>query len=67
METKTVLACENPATLDYVSCKQVISPYASWLNPDNNNNTRNQIQGCIDNGIGTIDPDKFEVVSYDFG
>ena len=23
-ETKTVLACENPATLDYVSCKEVI-------------------------------------------
>jgi hypothetical protein len=66
-ETKTVLACENPATLDYVSCKQVISPYASWLNPDNNNNTRNQILGCVNNGIGTIDNGKYKVVSYDFG
>ncbi|MCJ7450026.1 MAG: hypothetical protein MUO72_20320 [Bacteroidales bacterium] len=67
METKTILACDNPATLDYVSCKQVISPYASWLNPDNDNNTRNQILGCINAGIGTIDYDKYEIISYDFG
>jgi hypothetical protein len=66
-ETKTILACDNPATLDYVSCKHVISPYASWLNPDNNSNTRNQILGCINGGIGTIDSDKHEVISYDFG
>ena len=67
VETKTVLACENPATLDYVSCKNVISPFAPWLNPDDKNNTRNQILGCVNNGIGTIEKGKYKLVSYDFG
>jgi hypothetical protein len=66
VETKTVLGCENPATLDYVACKYVISPYASWLNPDQNNNTRKQILGCINGGVGTINPAEFEVITYDF-
>jgi hypothetical protein len=65
-ETKTVLACTNPVTLDYVACRDVISPYASWLNPDQNNNTRRQILGCMSQGIGTIDPLAIEVVTYDF-
>ena len=65
-ETKTVLACENPATLDYVACKYVISPYKSFLDPDQNNNTRRQITGCIAGGVGTINPAEFEIVSYDF-
>ncbi len=65
-ETKTVLACENPVTLDYVACRDVISPYASYLDPDQDNNTRKQILGCISGGIGTIDPAAFEVISYDF-
>lgn len=65
-ETKTVVACDNPATLDYVSCKFVISPFAPWLDPDQNNNTRQQILGCIENGIGTIDKDQFELKTYDF-
>jgi len=66
-ETRTVLACENPVTLDYVSCKEVISLYASWLDPDKENNTRNQILGCISGGIGTIDKSNFRIVSYKFG
>jgi hypothetical protein len=65
-ETKTVLACENPVTLDYVACRDVISPYAAWLNPDQNNNTRKQLVGCNSQGIGTIDPSMFEVITYDF-
>lgn len=65
-ETKTVLACENPVTLDYISCRDVISPYAPWLNPDQNNNTRRQILGCLGQGIGTIDPQMIEVIAYDF-
>jgi hypothetical protein len=65
-QTNTVLACTNPVTLDYVSCRDVISPYASWLNPDQNNNTRKQILGCNSQGIGTIDPAQFEVITYDF-
>jgi len=68
----TVLACENPVTLDYISCRDVISSpvyapyYAPWLNPDNENNTRHQILGCNSFGIGTIDPSKFEVMTFDF-
>jgi hypothetical protein len=65
-QTNTVLACTNPVTLDYVSCRDVISPHASWLNPDQNNNTRKQILGCNSQGIGTIDPAQFEVITYDF-
>jgi len=65
-ETRTVLACSNPATLDYVACRDVISPYASYLNPDNDNNTREQILGCISTGVGTITPGAFEVMEYDF-
>jgi hypothetical protein len=65
-ETKTVLACDDPVTLDYVSCRDVISPYAPWLNPALDNNTRKQILGCHSQGIGTIDPQKIEVLEYDF-
>ena len=64
--TNTVLACENPVTLDYVSTRDVISPYAPWLNPDQNNNTRQQILGCNSQGIGTIDLTQFEIITYDF-
>jgi hypothetical protein len=64
--TNTVLACTNPVTLDYVACRDVISPYAAWLNPDRNNNTRKQIVGCNSQGIGTIDPSMFQIVTYDF-
>jgi hypothetical protein len=69
--TNTVLACTNPVTLDYISCRDVISSpvyapnYAPWLNPDQDNNTRKQILGCNSFGVGTIDPQKFEVISYD--
>jgi len=66
VETKTVLACENPVSLDYVACRDVISPYASWLNPDLDNNTRKQILGCNSQGIGTIDPQQIEVITFDF-
>ncbi len=65
-ETKTVLACENPATLDYVACRDVISPHAMYLDPDQDNNTRKQILGCISGGVGTINPAEFEVIVYDF-
>lgn len=65
-ETKTVLACTNPVTLDYIASRDVISPYAAWLHPDQNNNTRKQILGCQSQGIGTIDPQQIEVLEYDF-
>jgi hypothetical protein len=66
VETRTVLACENPVSLDYISTRDVISPYASWLNPDQDNHTRQQILGCIGQGIGTIDPSKLQVLTFDF-
>lgn len=65
-ETKTVLACDDPATLDYIACRDVISPYASFLNPDLENNTRKQIEGCVRSGIGTMTPAEIEVITYDF-
>jgi hypothetical protein len=67
-QTNTVLACTNPATLDYVSCRDLMAPYAPWLSPDNpasSNNTRQQILACNGLGIGTINPQQFEVVAYD--
>jgi hypothetical protein len=64
--TDTVLACHNPATLDYVACKQVISPYAPFLNPDLSNNTRAQIMGSIAGGVGTITPGQFSIQELDF-
>jgi hypothetical protein len=64
--TNTVLACTNPVSLDYISCRDVISPYASWLNPTLNNNTSKQITGCASQGIGTADPNQIEVITYDF-
>jgi hypothetical protein len=66
VETKTVLACENPVTLDFISCRDVISPYASWLDPTQSNNTRKQMLGCNSQGIGTLDTTKMEVIAYDF-
>ena len=65
--TNTVLACENPVSLDYISCRDVISPYASWLSPsDTSRNTYKQIYGCYSQGIGTMDPLSIEVITYDF-
>lgn len=64
--TKTVLAGTDPVSLDYIACRDVIAPYAAWLHPDQNNNTRKQILGCQSQGIGTADPAEIEVVEFDF-
>ena len=66
VETRTVLACTNPASLDYVACKNVIAPYQSALNPDVNGPLRQQLLGCAAGGVGTIDPARIELVQYDF-
>ncbi len=66
VETKAVLACENPVTLDYIATRDIISPHAEFLNPNQDNNTRKQILGCISGGVGTIDPAEYEVITYDF-
>lgn len=68
-ETKTVLACTNPATLDYIACLNVISPFNSKLNPNNllvNTKTRKQILGCISGGVGSITPGEFSTIEFDF-
>ncbi|MGO9585225.1 MAG: hypothetical protein ACLP2Y_03310 [Limisphaerales bacterium] len=69
--TNTVLACTNPVSLDYISCRDVISkvgsPPPTWLDPSTqNNNTWLQLSGCNSQGIGTVNPAQIEVVTYDF-
>jgi hypothetical protein len=69
--TNTVLACTNPVSLDFISCRDVISqvgsPHPTWLNPTNQNtNTYRQLSGCSSQGIGTIDPTQMELITYDF-
>jgi len=65
-ETKTVLACTNPATLDYVACREVIGRINPNLDPEADNHTRSQIIGCIMGGVGTIADGSFSVGRYDF-
>lgn len=65
-QTDAVLACDNPATLDFVACRDVIGPYASFLDPTLNNNTRAQILGCANAGVGSIDPGEMSIELYDF-
>jgi hypothetical protein len=69
--TNTVLACANPVSLDYISCRDVISkvgsPRPTWLDPSTqNNNTWLQLLGCSSQGIGTVNPAQMEIVTYDF-
>lgn len=69
--TNTVLACQNPVSLDYVSGRDVISKAGprppSWLDPSTrDNNTWFQLLGCNSQGVGTLDPMQMEVVTYDF-
>ena len=69
--TNTVLACTNPVSLDYISCRDVISKAGSpppvWLDPSTkNNNTWLQLSGCNSQGVGTLDPTQIELQVYDF-
>lgn len=55
--TRTVGLCLEPVTLDYWMCKYVMYPIATsqeFMNPDNDNNLRAQLQGCHDMGVGTL-------------
>jgi len=67
-ETRTVLACTNPASLDYIACKNVISPLRAdnTLDPDRDQPVRRQLLGCTTAGIGTIEPVHIELIQYDF-
>jgi len=69
--TNTVMACENPVSLDYISCRDVISkcgsPAPTWLDPTTqNNNTWRQLLGCNGQGIGTLDPQQIDLITFDF-
>lgn len=69
--TNTVLACENPVSLDYISGRDVISkcgsPAPTWLDPSTqNNNTWLQLLGCNSQGIGTLNTQQMDVITYDF-
>jgi hypothetical protein len=69
--TNTVLACENPVSLDYVACRDVISkvgsPAPTFLDPSRqDNNTWRQLAGCNSQGIGTLDPQQMDVITFDF-
>lgn len=67
-KTDTVLACRNPASLDYIACKNVIGPLRgdSQLDPDIDQPVRRQLLGCVAGGIGTIEPADIELISFDF-
>jgi hypothetical protein len=57
-QTRTVGLCSDPATLDYWMCKYVLlpcRPSQTFMNPDNTNNLRKTLLGCLSRGVGTLD------------
>jgi hypothetical protein len=63
-QTRTVGLCADPATLDYWMCKYVMlpcRPSQTFMNPDNNNNLRKTLLGCLSRGVGTIDESEMVV------
>jgi hypothetical protein len=57
-QTRTVGLCADPATLDYWMCKHVMLPCRpgqTFMNPDNPNNLRKTLLGCLSRGVGTLD------------
>jgi hypothetical protein len=56
--TRAVGLCLEPVTLDFWMCKYVMYPIATsqtFMNPDNDNNLRRQLEGCHSQGVGTLD------------
>ena len=63
-QTRTVGLCANPATLDYWMCKYVMlpcRPSQTFMNPDNDNNLRKTLLGCLSRGVGTVDESEMVV------
>lgn len=63
-QTRTVGLCADPATLDYWMCKYVMlpcRPSQTFMNPDNDNNLRKTLLGCLSRGVGTIDESEMVV------
>jgi len=55
--TRTVGLCADPVSLDYWMCKYVMlpaDPMQTFMNPDGDNNTRRQLEGCHSRGVGTL-------------
>lgn len=70
VQADTVLGCLNPATLDYVACRDVLAPlstsYGNELDPTIDSLARRQIEGCVNAGVGTINEDNFTLHVHDF-
>ncbi len=67
-QTRTVGLCADPATLDYWMCKYVMlpcRPSQTFMNPDNNNNLRKTLLGCLSRGVGTINESEMVVHQVD--
>lgn len=66
----TVLGCLNPATLDYVACRDVLAPlstsHANQLDPTIDSLAARQIEGCVNAGVGTMDENAFTLHVHDF-
>lgn len=68
---KTVLASTDPVALDYYAGKYVLVPLGGkrvmFNNPDNRRGTfRKTLDGCHDQGIGTLDEKEMILHKYDF-
>lgn len=66
-QTKTVGLCADPVTLDYWMSKHVLYPCnnAAYFNPDNDNNTRRTLLGCLGKGVGTVNESQMTVTISD--
>ncbi len=66
----TVLGCLDPATLDYVACRDVLAPlstsHANQLDPTIDSLAGRQIEGCVNAGVGTMDENAFTLHVHDF-
>ncbi|OGS20305.1 MAG: hypothetical protein A2252_11850 [Elusimicrobia bacterium RIFOXYA2_FULL_39_19] len=68
-QTKTIGLCADPVALDYWMGKNVLYPCHtaySFLNPENDNNTRKTLEGCNVMGVGTLNEAEMSVAQYDF-
>lgn len=68
-QTKTIGLCNNPVTLDYWMGKNVLFQChkdQSFLDPSNDCNWRQTLEGCHAKDVGTLDETEMKVKLYDF-
>ena len=71
-QARTVGLGEDPVSLDYYMCKNILLPLhpeQQYFNPDydiQNNNTRLTLNGCKNMGIGTTNESEIAAFEYDF-